>query len=107
MTDKAYAKIRKTPIVRNGPPYYIGTVLGAEVHRARAVQSKNPINYWRHFMKSEIRMALLVLATTSAPAFAQGTPQCSTFYDNAQQFFTATGAPEGALNTQCFLTVMP
>jgi hypothetical protein len=59
-------------------------------------------------MKSEIRMALLVLASASAPAaFAQDTPQCATFFDNAQQFFTAAGAPDGALNRQCFLTVMP
>jgi hypothetical protein len=58
-------------------------------------------------MKSEIRMALLVLASTSAPAFAQDTPQCASFYDNGQQFFTAAGAPDGAINRQCFLTVMP
>jgi hypothetical protein len=58
-------------------------------------------------MKSEIRMALLALASASAPAFAQDTPQCASFYDNGQQMFTAAGAPEGALNRQCFLTVMP
>jgi len=59
-------------------------------------------------MKSEIRMALLVLASASAPAaFAQDTPQCATFFDNSQQFFTAAGAPDGAINRQCFLTVMP
>ncbi len=58
-------------------------------------------------MKSEIRMALLVLASTSAPAFAQDTPQCASFFNNSQQFFSAAGAPEGALNRQCFLTVMP
>jgi hypothetical protein len=59
-------------------------------------------------MKSEIRMALLALATASAfPAIAQDTPQCAAYFDNAQQFFTARGAPDGALNRQCFLTVMP
>ena len=58
-------------------------------------------------MKPEIRMALLVLASASAPAFAQDVPQCATFLDNSQQFFTAAGAPDGALNRQCFLTVMP
>ena len=59
-------------------------------------------------MKSEIRLALLALASASAvPAFAQDVPQCASFYDNSQQFFTAAGAPEGATNRQCFLTVMP
>ena len=58
-------------------------------------------------MKTEIRIAMLVLASASAPAFAQGTPQCSSFFDNSQQFFTAAGAPDGAINRQCFLTVMP
>jgi len=58
-------------------------------------------------MKSEIRMALLALATASAPAFAQDVPHCAAYFDNANQFFTAAGAPDGALNRQCFLTVMP
>ncbi|MEO8202594.1 MAG: hypothetical protein ABI630_01930 [Betaproteobacteria bacterium] len=58
-------------------------------------------------MKSEIRLALLMLATASAPAFAQDTPQCASYFDNAKQIFTAAGAPEGAINRQCFLTVMP
>ena len=59
-------------------------------------------------MKSEIRLALLALATASAaPAFAQDVPQCAAYFNNTQQFFTAAGAPEGALNRQCFLTVMP
>jgi len=59
-------------------------------------------------MKSEIRLALLALATVaSAPAFAQDTPQCAALYDNGAQFFTSRGAPDGALNRQCFLTVMP
>ena len=58
-------------------------------------------------MKSEIRMALLVLASASAPAFAQDIPQCSQFFDNSQRFFTAAGAPDGAYNRQCFMTVMP
>ena len=58
-------------------------------------------------MKSEIRMALLALASASAPAFAQDVPQCATFFENSQQFFTAAGAPDGAINRQCFLTVMP
>src|SRR5215212_3987469 len=58
-------------------------------------------------MKSEIRMALLALASASAPAFAQDVPQCASFFDNSRQMFTSAGAPEGALNRQCFLTVMP
>ena len=59
-------------------------------------------------MKSEIRMALLVLASTSAPAFAQDNiPQCAALYDSSQNFFSAKGAPAGAANRQCFLTVMP
>ena len=58
-------------------------------------------------MKSEIRMALLVLATTSAPAFAQNIPQCAELFDSNQNFFSANNAPMNALNRQCFLTVMP
>ena len=58
-------------------------------------------------MKFEIRMALLAMAAASAPALAQETPQCASFYDNSQQFFTAAGAPDGAYNRQCFITVMP
>lgn len=58
-------------------------------------------------MKSEIRMALLALASVSGPALAQDVPQCASFFNNSQQFFTAAGAPDGALNRQCFLTVMP
>jgi hypothetical protein len=58
-------------------------------------------------MKSEIRMALLVLASTSAPAFAQDIPQCAALFDNSQNFFSAQNAPIDAINRQCFLTVMP
>jgi hypothetical protein len=58
-------------------------------------------------MKSEIRMALLVLASTSAPAFAQDIPQCAALFDSNQNFFSARNAPADALNRQCFLTVMP
>ena len=58
-------------------------------------------------MKSEIRMALLVLASTSAPAFAQDIPQCAALFDSNQNFFSAQNAPLDAANRQCFLTVMP
>jgi hypothetical protein len=58
-------------------------------------------------MKSEIRMALLVLASTSAPAFAQDIPQCAALFDSNQNFFSANNAPADAINRQCFLTVMP
>src|SRR6185436_7516365 len=59
-------------------------------------------------MKAEIRMALLVLASTSAPAFAQdNTPQCAALFDSNQNFFSAKNAPVDAINRQCFLTVMP
>ena len=58
-------------------------------------------------MKSEIRMALLVLASTSAPAFAQDIPNCAALFDAGQNMFTAKNAPVDALNRQCFLTVMP
>jgi len=58
-------------------------------------------------MKAEIRMALLALAATSAPAFAQDVPECATIFNSAQDMFTSKGAPAGAVNSQCFLTVMP
>ncbi len=59
-------------------------------------------------MKSEIRLALLALAAASAPAFAQdNTPQCASLFDSSQNMFTAKNAPAGALNQQCFLTVLP
>lgn len=60
-------------------------------------------------MKNEIRMALLVLASASAPAFAQdGTPQCAmTNFDGAKNYFTVVNPAGDALNQQCFLTVLP
>lgn len=59
-------------------------------------------------MKTEIRMALLVLASTSATAFAQqDIPQCAALFDSANNYFTANNAPAGSNNRQCFLTVMP
>ena len=60
-------------------------------------------------MKNEIRMALLCLATASAPAFAQsGSPMCgSTNFDSAQNGFTIVNAAAGAVNQQCFVTVYP
>ncbi len=58
-------------------------------------------------MKSEIRMALLVLASTSAPAFAQDIPQCAALFDSGANYFSAKNAPIDAVNRQCFLTVMP
>lgn len=58
-------------------------------------------------MKYEIRMALLALATTSVPAFAQDVPECAAIYNSTQEMFSAKGAPAGAVNSQCFLTVMP
>ena len=58
-------------------------------------------------MQTEIRLALLVLASTSAPAFAQDIPQCAALFDNSQNFFSAQNAPIDAVNRQCFLTVMP
>src|SRR3954471_25040214 len=58
-------------------------------------------------MKTEIRMALLVLASTSVSAFAQDVPQCATMFDSNKNYFTANNAPADATNRQCFLTVMP
>ena len=59
-------------------------------------------------MKSEIRIALLALAATSAPAFAQdNTPQCAALFDSSQNMFTSKNAPASAVNQQCFLTVLP
>jgi hypothetical protein len=68
----------------------------------------NEISTWSHTMKSEIRMALLLLASTAAPALAQGvTPQCAALFDTSQNSFTASNAAGGTPNAQCFLTVMP
>jgi hypothetical protein len=58
-------------------------------------------------MKTEIRMALLVLASASAPAFAQDVPQCAALFDSSKNYFTADNAPLDAANRQCFFTVMP
>src|SRR4051794_3898339 len=59
-------------------------------------------------MKTAIRFALLALATSSVPAFAQdAVPQCAALFDSASNMFTAKDAPTSAINRQCFLTVMP
>jgi len=60
-------------------------------------------------MKSEISLALVVLATASVPALAQDrTPECATTnFDSTQNFYTVKNAPPGTVNQQCFLTVLP
>ena len=58
-------------------------------------------------MKHEIRLALLCLATASAPAFAQsGSPMCgATNFDRSQGAFTVVNAAPGTVNQQCFIVV--
>ena len=60
-------------------------------------------------MKTEIRLALLCLATASVPAFAQSaSPMCgSTNYDQAQNAYTIVNPAARAVNQQCFVTVYP
>ncbi len=58
-------------------------------------------------MKTQIRLAMLVLASASVPAFAQGVPECASIFNSSRNLFTADNAPADAVNRQCFLTVMP
>ncbi len=60
-------------------------------------------------MKNEIGLALVALAVTAAPAQAQdGSPECATMnFDSNQNFYTTRNAAPGAVNQQCFLTVLP
>ena len=59
-------------------------------------------------MKTQIRLALMVLASASASAFAQGTsPQCAATNEAGRNVFTVVNPAQGAINQQCFLTVMP
>jgi len=55
------------------------------------------------------RLALLLLACTAAPAFAQGAlPQCeSANYDKARGIFTVISPAPDAVNQQCLLTIHP
>jgi len=58
-------------------------------------------------VKNEIRLALLCLATASAPAFAQSaTPECAANnYDHTLNGFTVINPAAGAVNQQCYFTV--
>lgn len=60
-------------------------------------------------MKNEIRLALLCMAATAAPAFAQNTiPQCgSANLDSKRNAYTVIRPVAGAVNQQCLLTVYP
>jgi OOP family OmpA-OmpF porin len=59
-------------------------------------------------MKNEIRLALLCMAATAAPAMAQSTPQCgSSNYDQSRNSYTIMNPASGAVNQQCFITVYP
>lgn len=60
-------------------------------------------------MKNEIRLALLCLAVTAAPAFAQNAlPQCgSANFDQSRNMFTVISPAAGAVNQQCLVTVYP
>ncbi len=56
-------------------------------------------------MKHEIRLALLCMAATAVPAFAQS-PQCvPANFDQARNIFTVMNPTADAVNQQCFLTV--
>lgn len=58
-------------------------------------------------MKNEIRLALLCLAATTAPAFAQNAlPQCgSTNFDQTRNIFTISNPAAGTTTQQCLITV--
>lgn len=58
-------------------------------------------------MKKEVRLALLCLAATSAPAFAQNPgPACGAAnFDQSRSVFTVMNPVANAVNQQCFLTV--
>jgi len=60
-------------------------------------------------MKNEIRLALLCMAATAAPVFAQnGLSQCgATNLDNTRNIYTVIKPVAGAVNQQCLLTVYP
>ncbi|GEM_PF-1731040 len=60
-------------------------------------------------MKNEIRLALLCLVTSAAPAFAQNAlPPCgATNFDEARGLFTIMNPTADAVNQQCILTVYP
>ena len=60
-------------------------------------------------MKNEIRLALLCLAATAVPAFAQNAlPQCgSANFDPTRNMFTVMNPAAGAVNQQCLVTVHP
>jgi hypothetical protein len=58
-------------------------------------------------MKNELRLALLLLATTAVPAIAQNaSPECgATNFDANRKIFTVMNPASGAVNQQCFFTV--
>ena len=60
-------------------------------------------------MKHEIRLALLCLATASAPAFAENaSPMCGTTnFDRTQNAYSIENPAAGVVNQQCFVTVYP
>lgn len=60
-------------------------------------------------MKNEIRMALLCLAGTAIPAFAQNaSPLCgATNYDHSQKIYTINKPAADTVNQQCYVVVYP
>ena len=60
-------------------------------------------------MKNEIRLALLCMAASAAPAFAQGSlPQCgSANLDRTMNVFTIMTPAANSVNQQCLITVYP
>ena len=60
-------------------------------------------------MKNAVRLALLCMAATAAPVFAQdASPRCgSANFDQGRNAFTIRNPAADAVNQQCFLTVYP
>ena len=60
-------------------------------------------------MKNSVRLALLCMAATAAPAIAQNaSPMCgATNLDQSRNIFTIMNPAAGAVNQQCYLTVYP
>ena len=60
-------------------------------------------------MKNQFRLALLCLAVTSAPAFAQNlaAPCGPANFDQSRNVFTAVNPAPDSVNQQCLLTIYP
>ena len=60
-------------------------------------------------MKNSVRLALLCMAASAAPAFAQNaSPMCgATNLDQSRNIFTIVNPAAGAVNQQCYVVVYP